>query len=150
MVGGIRCFLSCLLPCGSLDVVRVVHPSGRVDEIAAAVTAADVMLAHPNHAVRHHPPCELLPPHARLQRGRIYFLVPVVAPHKAAPPPRPRAKAPAKKKGAGDWDRESEYAEKGSPAQLTRDRRWRGGRRVCAWRPHLESIVEISTSELKN
>ncbi|KAG6493145.1 hypothetical protein ZIOFF_048122 [Zingiber officinale] len=136
MKGGIKCFLSCLLPCGSLDVVRVVHPSGRVDEIAAAVTAADVMLAHPNHAVRHHPPCELLPPHARLQRGRIYFLVPVVAaPHKAAPP-RPRAKAPMKKKGAGDWDRENADAERGAlekglPAQLSRDR-WRPG--VVPWR----------------
>ncbi|XP_074574148.1 uncharacterized protein LOC141830640 [Curcuma longa] len=145
MKKGIRCFLSCFLPCGTLDVVRVVHPSGRVDEIAAPVTAADVMLAHPNHAVRHHPPAALLPPHACLHRGRIYFLVPVAS-HKSAPPPR--ADAPAKSKRANGWGGEKDGGERSAPEQLSRDRRRRRGGRVGAWRPHLESIVEISASEL--
>ncbi|XP_042394329.1 uncharacterized protein LOC121985116 [Zingiber officinale] len=144
MKNGIRCFLSCFLPCGTLDVVRVVHPSGRVDEIAAPVTAADVMLTHPNHAVLHHPPAALLPPHARLHRGRIYFLVPVGS-HKAAP--LPRAHAPAKSKSANGWGGEKDGGGKSAPEQLSRDHRSRRGGRVGAWRPHLESIVEISTIE---
>ncbi|URE40040.1 hypothetical protein MUK42_35442 [Musa troglodytarum] len=40
-----RCCVSCILPCGALDVIRIVHVSGRVEEISGAVTAGDIMQA---------------------------------------------------------------------------------------------------------
>ena len=96
MKNTIRCCISCILPCGALDVIRIVHSNGRVEEISGrSVRAADVMRAHPKHVLKkplsasallEHdqasdgvvvPKIVVVPPDAQLQRGKIYFLMPL-------------------------------------------------------------------------
>uniref|UniRef100_J3M836 Uncharacterized protein n=2 Tax=Oryza brachyantha TaxID=4533 RepID=J3M836_ORYBR len=86
MGNSLRCCLACMLPCGALDVVRVVHLSGHVDEFTCPLTAGDVLAAHPNHALT--APWSgggaggasrkivIVSPDSELKRGRIYFLIP--------------------------------------------------------------------------
>ncbi|XP_010540519.1 PREDICTED: uncharacterized protein LOC104814258 [Tarenaya hassleriana] len=92
----IRCCIACILPCGSLDVIRIVHSNGYVEEISGSITAKEIMRAHPKHVLRKPsspPPSDsvdrprddvisaakivVVPPDAELQRGKIYFLMPV-------------------------------------------------------------------------
>jgi hypothetical protein len=89
----IRCCIACILPCGALDVVRIVHSNGRVEEISGPVLAGEIMKAYPKHVLRKPPstcPADggggivvqkpvVLPPNAELQKGKIYFLMPVMA-----------------------------------------------------------------------
>nr|AMN87041.1 hypothetical protein [Paspalum vaginatum] len=116
----IKCCIACILPCGALDVVRIVHSNGRVEEISGGpVLAGEIMKAYPKHVLRKPPstcPADgagggivvqkpvILPPNAELQKGKIYFLMPVMvapaapAPDKAAaaqPQQQPAAVAPA-------------------------------------------------------
>ncbi|PKA55584.1 hypothetical protein AXF42_Ash006786 [Apostasia shenzhenica] len=167
----VRCCISCILPCGPLDVIRIVHANGHIEEIAGdrTVSAGDIMRAHPMHVLRKPPsPASVgddsaaaggppraivLPPTAELQRGKIYFLVPVSStPEKAARPPSPRRRRRRDqgRSGAAAADRtrllacSSErylseiLAEKASASTERR----RG--RVGVWRPHLDSISELS------
>ncbi|XP_021766115.1 uncharacterized protein LOC110730599 [Chenopodium quinoa] len=95
MKNTIRCCISCILPCGALDVIRIVHSNGRVEEISGTIRAEDIMKAHPKHILKkptsrltsevesidsHHrgPTIVVVPPDAQLQRGKIYFLIPVL------------------------------------------------------------------------
>ncbi|XP_058108988.1 uncharacterized protein LOC131252115 [Magnolia sinica] len=78
----LRCCISCILPCGALDVVRVLHVDGRIDEYGRRVTAREVMKANPKHVLAQ-PICDaivkkpsLLHPDTELQKGKIYFLIP--------------------------------------------------------------------------
>ncbi|GMN43546.1 hypothetical protein TIFTF001_012747 [Ficus carica] len=91
----IRCCISCILPCGALDVVRIVHSNGRVEEISGTVRASEVMKAHPKHVLKKPstsspsedgvvPKIVIVPPDAELQRGKIYFLMPL--PPSSVPP----------------------------------------------------------------
>ncbi|KAE8818713.1 hypothetical protein D1007_03531 [Hordeum vulgare] len=108
----IRCCIACILPCGALDVVRIVHSNGRVEEISEPVLAGEIMKAYPKHVLRKPPstcPADgggggivvqkpvILPPNAELQKGKIYFLMPVMAPppDKAAAKPKAPAAASA-------------------------------------------------------
>lgn len=113
----IKCCIACILPCGALDVVRIVHSNGRVEEISGGpVLAGEIMKAYPKHVLRKPPstcPADgggggivvqkpvVLPPNAELQKGKIYFLMPVMssapAPEKAAAQAqlRPPSSAPA-------------------------------------------------------
>ncbi|RYR15349.1 hypothetical protein Ahy_B04g072088 [Arachis hypogaea] len=78
MKKSIRGCISCILPCGALDVIRTVHSNGRVEEITTrTIKVADVMRAHPKHVLRNYssPNLLIVPPHAELRRGNIYFLV---------------------------------------------------------------------------
>ncbi|KAA8515110.1 hypothetical protein F0562_018103 [Nyssa sinensis] len=86
MKNTIRCCISCILPCGVLDVIRIVHANGRVEEISGTIRAAEVMKAHPKHVLKKPsssssegvcPKIVIVPPDAELQRGKIYFLMPV-------------------------------------------------------------------------
>ncbi|KNA05696.1 hypothetical protein SOVF_187930 [Spinacia oleracea] len=95
MKNTIRCCISCILPCGALDVIRIVHSNGRVEEISGTVRAEEVMKAHPKHILkkptsrpssevepldshpRGGPAIMVVPPDAQLQRGKIYFLIPI-------------------------------------------------------------------------
>ncbi|KAF3793253.1 hypothetical protein EJ110_NYTH10032 [Nymphaea thermarum] len=81
MGNSLRCCISCMLPCGALDVVRIVHSNGHVEEMSGDVCAGDVMKANPKHVLRKHCPegvrIIVLPPDAQLKRGHIYFLSPV-------------------------------------------------------------------------
>ncbi|KAK4802618.1 hypothetical protein SAY86_000821 [Trapa natans] len=103
----IRCCISCILPCGSLDVVRIIHSNGYVEEISGSITAAEVLKLHPKHVLKKPstPPAEgaeggagtpkivVIPPEAELQRGKIYFLMPAPQPHQKA-----RSRGGARKK----------------------------------------------------
>ncbi|KAL0924575.1 hypothetical protein M5K25_005416 [Dendrobium thyrsiflorum] len=92
MKDAIKCCISCILPCGALDVIRIVHANGRVEEISHAVRAGDITRAYPKHVLRKPPSpasidddstasasrgAVILPPTAELKRGKIYFLMPV-------------------------------------------------------------------------
>ncbi|KAL1322303.1 hypothetical protein HN51_067259 [Arachis hypogaea] len=79
----IRGCISCILPCGPLDVIRIVHSNGRIEELTArTIKAADVMRAHPNHIVKKYSSSNLLivPPEADLHRSNVYLLVPLPPP----------------------------------------------------------------------
>ncbi|KAF3792569.1 hypothetical protein EJ110_NYTH08486 [Nymphaea thermarum] len=82
MGNSLRCCIACVLPCGALDMVRVLHADGRVDVYAGGVTAGEVMKAYPKHVLGL-PTCQnlvqkptILHPEAELQKGKIYFLIP--------------------------------------------------------------------------
>lgn len=89
MRNSIRCCISCILPCGALDVIRIVHSNGRVEEISGSIKASDIMKAHPKHVLKKPsspsaqdgggvvPRIVVVPPDAELQRGKIYFLMPL-------------------------------------------------------------------------
>ena len=175
MKNSIRCCISCILPCGALDVIRIVHSNGRVEEITGTIKASDVMKAHPKHVLKK--PCSpssiseddgsggggvrsivIVPPDAELQRGKIYFLMPL--------PPTPPPQTQEKKKNmqrrkkimrghserrnsnssisVGSFVASSDgYLNDILSEKLSTHRDRRRGR-VAVWRPHLESISESS------
>ncbi|CAL4961308.1 unnamed protein product [Urochloa decumbens] len=118
MMETIKCCIACILPCGALDVVRIVHSNGRVEEISGGpVLAGEIMKAYPKHVLRKPPstcPADggaggivvqkpvILPPNAELQKGKIYFLMPVMAapPAAAAETTKPPAPPAADKSAA--------------------------------------------------
>ncbi|VFQ88501.1 unnamed protein product [Cuscuta campestris] len=158
MRNAVRCCISCILPCGVLDVIRIVHTNGRVEEINGDVTAAEVMKLHPKHVLKQpsprspDDPCRkvvVVPPEAALQRGKIYFLVPALSP---SGKPASRSSTMTRKKRVFPAERRSKAASDAASDQYLSeilsekistaapgDRR-RG--RVGIWRPHLESISE--------
>ncbi|XP_060195280.1 uncharacterized protein LOC132624532 [Lycium barbarum] len=86
----IRCCISCILPCGALDVIRIVHANGKVEEISGSVKAAEIMKIYPKHVLKKPsssyyssegggvcPRIVIVPPDAELKRGKIYFLMPI-------------------------------------------------------------------------
>ncbi|MQM20857.1 hypothetical protein Taro_053886 [Colocasia esculenta] len=165
----IRCCISCILPCGALDVIRIVHVNGRVDEISHAVRAGEVMQAYPKHVLRKPPSSAasedgdaprgpvILSPSAQLQKGKIYFLMPVSSPPgKARSAPHDAEAAAAKKKkkreqaqshrSANDTARllvSDQYLSEILSEKVSTQRDRRRGR-VGVWRPHLESIAEVA------
>ncbi|XP_043701382.1 uncharacterized protein LOC122651887 [Telopea speciosissima] len=159
MKNSIRCCISCILPCGALDVIRVIHSNGHVEEFSHTIRASEVMKANPKHVLRKQsspsetdngvvPKIVIVPPDAELQRGKIYFLMPV----SSLPEKNPSGSTARRR-------RRREQDSNGSSISMTklliseqylseilsekistqRDRR-RG--RVGVWRPHLESISE--------
>ncbi|XP_011008477.1 PREDICTED: uncharacterized protein LOC105113839 [Populus euphratica] len=102
MKNTIRCCISCILPCGALDVIRIVHSNGRVEEISGTVRACEIMKAYPKHILKKPsapsddgvvPKIVIVPPDAELQRGKIYFLMPA--------PPTQEAKSSRSSRGSG-------------------------------------------------
>lgn len=186
MRNSIRCCISCILPCGALDVIRIVHCNGRVEEISGSIKASEIMKTYPKHVLKKPsspstqdggvvPKIVVVPPDADLQRGKIYFLMPL-----PSPPPldknnhRHSKNSSVRKKRKEQNERilTNNYRSNGnsnsnnniensatlvmsSDQYLTeilsekvcsqRDRR-RG--RVAVWRPHLESISESPTNHL--
>uniref|UniRef100_A0A0E0JQH4 Uncharacterized protein n=1 Tax=Oryza punctata TaxID=4537 RepID=A0A0E0JQH4_ORYPU len=164
MGNSLRCCLACVLPCGALDVVRIVHLSGHVDEFSCPVTAGAVLAAHPNHTLTTAwsspgvgcPTKKLVivSPDSELKRGRIYFLIPSATlpadRRKKSRPSSKKSKRPShhhKSNGAAtaastaeqdNYLRELLSEKTASGGQ----RRRRSGSRVGVWRPQLESIVE--------
>ncbi|XP_047309176.1 uncharacterized protein LOC124912578 [Impatiens glandulifera] len=164
MKNTIRCCISCILPCGSLDVIRIVHSNGKVEEITGNhVRAADIIKSYPNHVLKKpnssssdqidvcgtQPKIVIVPPAAELRRGNIYFLIPVppVVSEKTAP--RRTTTRKKKKKAAGDQNNTGScdvstadrYLTDITSEKLSVKRRGRAG----VWRPHLESITETAT-----
>ncbi|KAM1033219.1 hypothetical protein FF1_036583 [Malus domestica] len=167
MKNTIRCCISCILPCGALDVIRVVHSNGRVEEISGTIRASEIMKAYPKHILKKPsssasdhdgvvPKIVIVPPDAELQRGKIYFLMPMPASSNTSEKAGRTRSSSAKKKRIKDAENNnitnnsvaitnllindrylSEILSEKHSSQ--RDRR-RG--RVGVWRPHLESICE--------
>ncbi|CAN4084210.1 unnamed protein product [Withania somnifera] len=90
MKNTIRCCISCILPCGALDVIRIVHANGKVEEISGSVKASEIMKIYPKHVIKKPsssyyssegggvcPKIVVVPPDAELKRGKIYFLMPL-------------------------------------------------------------------------
>ena len=141
MGNSLRCCLACVLPCGALDVVRVVHLSGQVEEYSRHVTAGEILAANPDHVLSK--PCSsqgvvrrilIVSPESELKRGDIYFLIPT-----STLPDQKKSRDDKRKKHAENTRTTEILAEKKQPSQ----RRHRSGR-VGVWRPHLERLYEDS------
>lgn len=142
MGNSLRCCLACVLPCGALDLIRIVHLNGYVDEITGPVTAGEILKANPNHVLSK--PCSqgvvrkilILSPDSELKRGSIYFLIPASSlPEKK----KAGAKKSSKKTSKKSDDR---YLAADIISDKKSSRRDRRTGRVGVWRPHLESISE--------
>ncbi|XP_031281928.1 uncharacterized protein LOC116140438 [Pistacia vera] len=161
MKNTIRCCISCILPCGALDVIRIVHSNGRVEEISGTIRASEIMKAHPKHVLKKPsspsddgvvPKIVIVPPDAELQRGKIYFLIPV-----PSAPEKTRSKSSSKKKRRESQNNNNtsnnismtttnllvsdQYLSEILSEKISTQRDRRRGR-VGVWRPHLESISE--------
>ncbi|XP_010257008.1 PREDICTED: uncharacterized protein LOC104597250 [Nelumbo nucifera] len=159
MGNSLRCCLACVLPCGALDVIRIVHLNGHVEEITHPISAGEVLKANPNHVLSK-PSSQgvvrrilILSPESDLKRGSIYFLI-------------PESSIPEKKKkscnlnGNGHSLKKSSKKSKKATSLITTvatdcdrylteilsekksSRRDRRSGRVGVWRPHLASISE--------
>ncbi|GAV58662.1 DUF4228 domain-containing protein [Cephalotus follicularis] len=146
MGNSLRCCLACVLPCGALDLIRIVHLNGYVEEITHPVTAGEILKANPNHVLSK--PCSqdlvrrilILSPETELKRGSIYFLI-------------PSSSLPERKKDSKKASKKSNKCSSNVPDQcdsylteiVSRKKFSRLVRRTGqsgAWRPHLESIIE--------
>ncbi|KAM0938593.1 hypothetical protein DsansV1_C23g0179861 [Dioscorea sansibarensis] len=171
----IRCCISCILPCGALDVIRIVHANGRVEEISRAVRAADILQDYPKHVLRkppssssstfsdyddhdvsHHRKAIIVPPNAELQRGKIYFLMPVATSPAVPEKQRVNGRRRRKKRDVDSHDHgvmndrtrllvsDDQYLSEILSEKVMSSQRDRRRGRVAVWRPHLESISEAS------
>ncbi|CAK9148131.1 unnamed protein product [Ilex paraguariensis] len=160
MKNTIRCCISCILPCGALDVIRIVHANGRVDEISGTIKAAEIMKAHPKHVLKKPsspsssegmcPKIVIVPPDAELQRGKIYFLMPVPS---STTPEKTRSKSSMRRKKKENQNNvnsnisvtnlliSDRYLSEILSEKISTQKDRRRGR-VGVWRPHLESISE--------
>ena len=145
-------------------MIRVVHCNGRVEEISGSIRASDIMKAHPKHVLKKPssspsdhggvvPKIVIVPPDAELQRGKIYFLMPV--PSEKTTTKSTRVKK--RKVEAGNKDSSNsvvmnsiamtnllisdQYLSEILSEKVSTQRDRRRGR-VGVWRPHLESICE--------
>ncbi|KAG8063740.1 hypothetical protein GUJ93_ZPchr0003g17324 [Zizania palustris] len=176
MGNSLRCCLACVLPCGSFDVVRIIHLNGHIEEYARPVTAGEVIAAHPSHVLSR--PCSsqqggarrllIVSPESELKRGCFYFLVPAssVPENKKRKSSRPRPLLQQQKKAtrvtpspstvtgstvaaakaASDGVADSYLAEVLAEGKATGCKR-RQSVRATVWRPHLQSIVEEDAHE---
>ncbi|KAL6897791.1 hypothetical protein ACP4OV_006750 [Aristida adscensionis] len=170
MGNSLRCCLACVLPCGALDLIRIVHLNGRVEEYGRPVAAGEILAANPNHVLSK--PCSqgvvrrilIVAPDSELERGEIYFLIPA----SSVPPEKRKKKAD---KGLPDAHGDLQAAKtaataaalpasckighrlkssgrggdapsSGKRSAAAHRRRVSAGGRTAVWRPHLECIVE--------
>ncbi|XP_047058098.1 uncharacterized protein LOC124664679 [Lolium rigidum] len=177
MGNSLRCCLACMLPCGALDLVRIVHLSGRVDEYGRAVSAGEVLAAHPDHVLSR--PCAstrqqgvpriviIVSPEAELERGEIYFLIPAASVPADAKKKTKRTSAGSaeeerrrhrqhvrsKSEGsaAADADVEGRLGLR-SPETNRKEqhrRRMSTGSHAASWHPHLSRIAEDPASSIE-
>jgi hypothetical protein len=117
----LRCFVACA--CGALDVVRVVHLSGHVDEFSGPVAAAAVLAEHPNHTLTTawspsgcaSKKLVIVAPDSELKHGRIYFLIPsdtLPADRRTKQQISSNSKKSAKRSSSGDTTRQDNYLRK--------------------------------------
>ncbi|CAH8354438.1 unnamed protein product [Eruca vesicaria subsp. sativa] len=163
MGNSLRCCLACVLPCGALDLIRIVHLNGHVDEITRSITAGEILQANPNHVLSK--PCSqgvvrkilILSPESELKRGSIYFLIPDSSlpekkrrrkeshsPNKTLNNNNPRADLGEVK----DVKLCEKYLEEVVSTASNGNKEQRHRRRhsrsvsVSSWQPHLDSISE--------
>nr|GMD15744.1 uncharacterized protein LOC109173701 [Ipomoea batatas] len=137
----------------TLDLIRIVHLNGHVEEITHPITAGEVLKNNPNHVLSK-PSSQgmvrrilILSPESELKRGSIYFLIPA---------PSVPEKKKRRKKISSDTNKNASTKTATSTAAVAGDRcvtaaekksslSSRRDRRSCKageWRPHLESIFE--------
>jgi hypothetical protein len=169
MGNSLRCCLACVLPCGALDLIRIVHLNGCVDEITHSITAGEVLQANPNHVLSK-PSSQgvvrrilIISPETELKRGSIYFLIPATSlpenkrngsivsdSHLNKKASLSSKKRSTKHGDDGDHDNNGSgdgdcFYSSTSPLQYKEkksSRRDRKKGRVGIWRPHLASISE--------
>ncbi|KAK9069093.1 hypothetical protein SSX86_013209 [Deinandra increscens subsp. villosa] len=146
MGNSLRCCLSCLIPCGALDLIRIVHLNGVVDEITHPITAGEVLRDYPNYVLTK-PSSQgvvrrivILSSNTELKRGGIYFLIPAssVPENKRKIRREDSEKVVKVKTVMGDA-----VCVSGGVTEKKVSRQ-RGRRSVDGgdWQPHLESICE--------
>nr|GEY32665.1 hypothetical protein [Tanacetum cinerariifolium] len=161
MGNSLRCCLACVLPCGALDLIRIVHLNGYVEEITRSVTAGEVLKNYPNHVLSK--PCSqgvvrkilILSNSTELKRGSFYFLIPSSSVPENKRNPKNKEDAKKVKKIARVPDVVSGAVSdviaenlNCSDVVVVSERKKRGHRRARRtvqageWRPHLESIFE--------
>ncbi|KAM0995841.1 hypothetical protein ACFX13_005982 [Malus domestica] len=149
MGNSLRCCLACVLPCGALDLIRIVHLNGYIEEISHPVTAGEILEANPNHLLSK-PSSQgvvrkilILSPESELKRGSIYFLIPSSSvPEKKKKSKSSGNKKPSKKSSKSQSDSTDRYLTEIVTEKKSMSRRDRRAGRVTVWRPHLESITE--------
>ncbi|KAK1412736.1 hypothetical protein QVD17_34218 [Tagetes erecta] len=155
MGNSLRCCLACVLPCGALDLIRIVHLNGYVEEITRPVTAGEVLKNYPNHVLSQ--PCSqgvvrkilILSNTSELKRGCIYFLIPAssVPENKRNPKQKDRKKV-NKVTAVAVSDESAAGGLNCSDVVVVSEKKKIGHRRARRtvqageWRPHLESIFE--------
>ncbi|PWA56592.1 hypothetical protein CTI12_AA415830 [Artemisia annua] len=143
MGNSLRCCLSCLLPCGALDLIRVVHLNGTVEEITRPITAGEVLSNYPNYVLSK-PSSQgvvrkilILSNNTELKRGDIYFLIPA-------------SSIPENKRKTKRGNMEKKVVSESVDLKVNnvvvekKVRRQKVRRSVDGgdWRPHLDSICE--------
>lgn len=156
MGNSLRCCLACILPCGALDVIRIVHLNGHVEELSHPILVKEVINANPNHVLTM--PCPqglghkilILSPNSELKRGHFYFLIPASSiPNNNKSTNTTNKKRRPSSKLHKIKNMEEEEAKsipprmKGLSAKKrsSRDHR-QASRNIGIWRPNLESIYE--------
>lgn len=147
MGNSLRCCLACLLPCGALDLIRIVHLNGYVEEITRPVAAGEILKANPNHVLSK--PCShgvvrrilILSPESELKRGSIYFLIPASSLSEKKRSSNKHEK-PSKTSKRGSIVEDCDHQLKEIISKNKNSRRDRRNGRVGVWRPHLQSISE--------
>ncbi|KAL4303403.1 hypothetical protein GQ457_10G012450 [Hibiscus cannabinus] len=140
MGNSLRCCLACVLPCGALDLIRIVHLNGYVEEITGPITAGEVLKANPNHVLTKSTSqgvlrkILILSPETELKRGNIHFLIP------SSSLPVKKTKSTHHKNPSNDTNKNSKSGVHSEKKHCSRkDRRHS---RVGSWQPHLASISE--------
>lgn len=156
MGNSLRCCLACVLPCGALDLIRIVHLNGHVEEITSPITAYEVMKNYPNHVLSK--PCSqgtmarrilIVSPESELKRGSIYFLIPassVPEKKKIKKSPKITTKINHSKKchvsiHHNDVDDRDQNLNESRLKKSSSHRRSKSGK-VVVWTPQLTSISE--------
>ncbi|KAK1437025.1 hypothetical protein QVD17_02810 [Tagetes erecta] len=155
MGNSLRCCLACILPCGALDLIRIVHLNGYVEEITRPVTAGDVLKNYPNHVLSK--PCSqgvvrrilILSNSSELKRGSIYFLIPATSvPEKKRNTIQKDCKKKVQRTNTVVSGGENDVHVGCSDVVVVSEKKKKGHRRARRtvqageWKPHLESIFE--------
>ncbi|KAE9591342.1 hypothetical protein Lal_00038622 [Lupinus albus] len=174
MRNSIRCCISCILPCGALDVIRIVHSNGRVEEITGNIKASDIMKPYPKHVLKKLSSSStvdggggggvkivVVPPDTDLQRGKIYFIMPLPSSPSVKNLRQRKKKKDQSRSNGQNYNKNSDrnvsvanlvascdgyLSDILSEKKLSTQRDRRNGR-VAMWRPHLESISESPPSD---
>ncbi|KAG8371538.1 hypothetical protein BUALT_Bualt13G0098300 [Buddleja alternifolia] len=142
MGNSLRCCLACVLPCGALDLIRIVHLNGNVEELTGPITAGEVLKSNPGHVLTK-PSSQgvvrrilILSPESELKRGSIYFLIP----DSSMPASHEKGKKSIKTKYKSS--KQQTVAEKKERREKKTTSSHRRKVSVGGWQPHLESITE--------